>query len=353
MTDRLVDNIRKEHYLLDIFQHTKKAIYVEKAKKIIELVKEIYRHIEPSHFNGRIVVFFDIEGSINFLDDEKEALYDKTILNNSYSNIVFQLQNDEKELPLYWTNTNERDIDTLLATEKNFIAYVFDEKKEFFIVNNHQIEISNNFTCPSIFALQYHYLHEALQDYKTERIKNVSCEHFKKCWNEEKWIYLKNKPEDCMQKSLSEYLKNRVRGINVNREYNLGASKPVDLRVFWREANRAALIEMKWLGQSLKENGEIGTSYSNNRANEGMAQIKKYIDINNADNPITITKGYLVVIDGRRKGISRRKVNSISRSDGFYYRNKELNINDDKKYWETYPNIEKPIRMFVEPICDM
>ena len=25
MTDRLVDNIRKEHYLLDIFQHTKKA----------------------------------------------------------------------------------------------------------------------------------------------------------------------------------------------------------------------------------------------------------------------------------------------------------------------------------------
>lgn len=353
MTDKLVDNIRKEHYLLDIFEHTKNSIYVEKAKNIIEFVKEIYRHIEPSHFNGKIVVFFDLGSSINFLDDKKEELYDKTVLNNSYSNIVFQLQNDERRFPLYWINTAGNIIDTLLATDDNFIAYVFNEKKEFFIVNNHQIEIFNSFTCPSIFALQYHYLYEALQDYKIERIKNVSCEHFKKCWYEEKWIYLKNKPEDCMQKSLSEYLKNRVRGINVNREYNLGASKPVDLRIFWREANRAALIEMKWLGQSLKENGDIGTSYSNSRANEGMTQIKEYIDINNADNPITITKGYLVVIDARRKGISQQKVDTISRINGFYYQNKELIIKDEKKYWETYPNIEEPIRMFVEPICEM
>ena len=354
MTDRLVENIRRENYLLEIFKLTKDNAYVNKAKELVELVKEVFRYIEPSHFNGPIIVFFDLStGKTDFLPNEKEELYDKIILTNPYNNIVIQLKNDENALPNYWVNIEDDTISSLLSKENNFISYVFNEKKEFFIVNNQKIEIANNFSCPSIFALEYHLLQEALQDYKIERVKNVSCEHLKNCWEDNNWIYLKNKPENCMQISLSEFLKSRIRGVKVNREFTLGASKPVDVRVYWREANRAALIELKWMGQSVKEKGEIGTTYSNNRANAGMKQIKEYIDFNNSDNPITITKGYLVVIDARRRNIKSQKVNSINRYDGFYYQNKDLLIEDDKKYWENYPNIENPIRMFVEPICEM
>ena len=353
MTDRLVENIRRENYMLEIFELTNDRNYVDKAKNIIELVKDIFRHIEPSHFDGQLIVFFDISTKINFKDKEKEELYDKAILNTPVSNIIIQLQEDEQRLPLYWVNVDRLETNKLLKINKKFIAYVFENQKEYFIVNSKKIEIQNNHSCPSIFALQYHYLYEALQDYKIERVKNVSCEHLKKCWADNKWIYLKNKPESCMQISLSEFLKSRVRGINVIREYNLGASKPVDVRVFWREANRSALIELKWMGYSLKNNEEIGTNYSNRRGNDGMKQIKEYIDLNRSDSPITITKGYLVVIDARRRNISSVKVDSISRTDGYYYQNKELNIKDDKKYWASYSEIEKPIRMFVEPICEM
>ncbi len=353
MTDRLVENIRRENYLLEIFSVTKDSKYVSVAKNIIEFVKDIYRNIEPSHYSGKIGVFYDFSEELSFLPYSEENFYDKGMLNNNFSSIVFQINNSDGVSPSIWTNIDETDLTNLLKTEKKFISYVFNGDKEYFIVNNQEIPILNKFSCASIFALQYHYLNEALSDFKNDRIRTVSCEHFNKCWDDENWIYLKNKSEDCMQVSLAEFIKSRVRGINVNREYNLNARKPVDVRVFWREANRSALIEMKWMGQSLNKSGDIGTPYSNGRANKGMKQIKEYIDLDRGDSPSVITKGFLVVIDGRRKNINSNKVETISRKNGMYYANKELEISKNKQYWNTYLNIEAPIRMFVEPICEM
>lgn len=353
MSDRLVDIIRKENYIIEIFQHTENAEYVKIAKEIIEFVKEIYRSIEPSHYNGKIIVFKDLKDSVLFEEDLQEKFYDKGILDHSFSSLIFQLKNEDT-LPLIWKNVSDKSISELLDASSDFIAYVYENNEEHFIVNHQKIQIKNKFSCPSIFALQYHYLNEALLYYKNERVKTVSCEHFKKCLADKKWIYFKNKPEKCMQISLNEFLINRIRGIKIAiREYNLGASKPVDVRVYWREANRAALIELKWLGQSLNDSGEIGTSYSNGRANDGMRQIKEYIDLECGDTPSIITKGYLVVVDGRRRNISDNKVSSLSRDDGMHYAGEELNIKEELKYWETFPNIEEPIRMFVEPICEM
>lgn len=350
--DKLVDKIRAEKYLTEILKLTQDDKYVTITYKIIKFIRDVYRYIEPSHFNGQIVVFVDFSMSNSILD-EGEEFYDKAILSNSYNSLIFQIKEQENELPLIWKNVEHNKINNLLKINNNFIAYVFNNKQEYFVVNNSTIDIPNKFSCPSIFALQYHYLNEALLDYKKERIRNTSCEHFRKCFADTNWIYFKNKPENCLQVSLKEFLQTIIRGANVIREYNLGASKPVDVRVFWREANRSALIEVKWIGQSLKEDNSIGTKYSNSRANEGMKQIKEYIDLNSSDSPTIISKGYLMVIDGRRKKIGLNKVDNITRANGFHYENKELEINDDKKYWEKFPNIEKPIRMFVEPICEI
>ncbi len=352
MTNTFVGNSKSGGYLLDIFKITKNTKYVDATQQIAEFVNVIYRNIEPSHFKGRLIVFYNILNTVEFLPKQKEKFYDKGILNNHYNSLIFQIRNSG-ELPLIWKNIEHNIIDDLLTKDDNFIAYFYEDGIECFIVNNQKIQIYNEFSCPSIFALQYHKLNEALLDYKNERVKNASCAHFNKCWADKKWIYLKNKPEDCMQLSLKEFLVSRIRGVDVKREYNIDASKPVDIRVYWKESNRAALIELKWLGQSLGENDSIGTSYTNKRANDGMVQIKEYIDLENSDAPTIITKGYLVVIDGRRRKVSSNKVTSISRENGFYYANQELVISDDKKYWETHSNIEEPIRMFVEPVCEM
>lgn len=342
----------KETYFMDIVKQTGDHKYLSATKKIAVFVKDLYRNIEPTHFNGKIVVFIDFDEERSLLNiSEGAEYYDPSILSHTYDTLIFKLTNNEASLPVVWNN---KDVIDLLNTDSDFIAYVYDgtSDNEYFSVNGNEINILNSFSCPSIYALQYHYLQEALLDYKNNKVRHTSCELLKQCWFDDKRIYLKNKPEECMQISLKEFLSSRIRGINVVREYNLNASKPVDIRVFWKEANRAALIEIKWMGQSVKEDETIGTSYSNGRANDGMSQIKEYIDYDNSDSPDIITKGYLVVIDCRRRNISSEIKHSIDREDGLYYENKELDIQDEKKYWETHPNIEKPLRMFAEPICE-
>ena len=354
MVDKLMDAIYdSQNYMLQISLLTKDAQYIQTAKRIAEFVTDIYRNIEPSHYQGVIIVYVDFSNKLNFKYTDAEIFYDKGMLNNDSNSFIFQLKDSEQEYPSIWVNLETDGIKKLLETKENFIAYVFEDKKEYFIVNKTKIPIVNKFSCPSIFALKYHYVQEALLDYKNDRIRNVSCEHFKKCWYDDNWIYLKNKPEEQMQLSLAEFLKNRIRGIDVRREFNLGASKPVDIRIFWNEANRAALIEIKWLGQSLNKDDKIGTAYTNVRANDGMKQIKEYIDMDKKDGPSIISKGYLVVIDARRRNISKHKVGTITRNDGLHYVDSELNIDDDKQYWTSFPNIEKPVRMFVEPVCEV
>ncbi len=341
-----------QHYLIEIMKRTGEVEYVNSAKRISEFVKDIYRNIEPTHFSGRIVVYRDFDEQRNLLNESDGVkYYDPSILNHSYDTLVFELFDNESDLPIIWSNIQ---IGDLLTTSNNFIAYIYDgsAKNEYFLINGNEVNVQNSFSCPSIYALQYHDLQEALLDYQKNKVRYTSCELFKQCWFDDKRIYLKNKPEECMQKSLKEFLSSRIRGVNVVREYNLNASKPVDIRVFWKEANRAALIEVKWMGRSVKEDNTIGVSYSNSSANKGMKQIKEYIDLDNSDSPDIITKGYLVVIDCRRRNISVEIKNSINRADGLYYKNKELDIKDKKKYWETHPNIEKPLRMFAEPVCE-
>ncbi len=350
MSDKLVELVREEDYLLRVFSLTKNSTYTNLTKELIKFISNIYRIIEPSHINGKIVAFYKLTDEIIITDPSGLEFYDPSILNHSFNSYIFQLFQNEK-LPLIYQNVTDELILELLS-KQSLIAYYFHNGVEAIYVNGEKVGIVNKYSCPSIFALQYHFLNEAIVRFRTERIRKISCEHFRTCWADTKYIYFINKPENSIQLSISEYLKNSLRGVDIVREYNLNASKPVDLRVFWREANRAALIEVKLMGRSVKPDGDINAyEYGNERANEGMRQIKEYIDFVNSDSPSVISKGYLVVVDGRRRGVSP-KVESISLANGLYYSEIELEIDEDKRYFLTHPNIERPIRMFAEPICD-
>lgn len=351
MSDKLVNLVREEDYLLQVFSKTKNAVYTNLTKEIVKFVSNIFRVIEPSHTDGKVVIIYNIADE-NILANEGIKFYDDSILNHHFSSLTFQLFQTDGNLPKLFQNLDDATIADILSKE-NTIAYYYNNSEEYIYVNGEPIKIVNKYSSPSIFALQYHFLNEALHIYKNDRIKKVSCEHFKNCWGEPKYIYFINKPEDSIQLSISEYLKNTLRGVDVVREYNVNASKPVDIRVFWREANRAALIEVKLMGRSFKTNGtDINDyEYDNKRANEGMVQIKEYIDKVDQDSPNVINKGYLVVVDGRRNNIYP-KVASVSVANGMHFANKDLEIDVANRFYTNHKNVQEPIRMFAEPICD-
>lgn len=350
MSDKLVRKVREENYVIQVFNETKDSRYVKLTTEIVKFVQDIYRHIEPSHFSGEVIAFYKVDDSLFFDSKESLKFYDSAVLNNDFKRITFQLFQCD-DLPQFYNNINDDELKALLASEE-YVAYIFNSDGEHFYVNGIKIKVRNDYSCPSIFALQYHYLNEELLRFKNDSVRKVSSQHFKSCWADLNYIYWVNNPEDSIQLTLAEYLRDSLRGVNVVREYNLGASKPVDVRVFWREANRAALIEVKLMGRSMKKNSnEINSyEYTNVRANDGMKQIKEYIGLGDSDSPNVITKGYLVVVDGRRNNVGK-KVDSVSMADGFHYANVELNVDEELQFYNTHNNIEKPIRMFAEPLC--
>lgn len=343
----LVDKIRKETYLLDIYKaFDNNSAISHLTAKLTKAVQDIYRYLEPSHFDGKLIIYMALENE-NVLDEEDATIiYDKNFLiDKSSKDIVLQITSDDRLL--LWENIDVTDI----FDNRNALFYCYENKKEYFYANTKKIEIVNPFICSSIYSLQYHFLKEALDKYKIDKILHSSCEKFEGCWYDGKHIFFKSGPEKTIQESLAQYLSISLRGVDTVREYTLGASKPVDVRVYWKEANRAALIELKWLGKTMNDNGTLSVNYTNSRATEGLKQLKEYLDLEAQDTPTCITKGYLVVIDGRRRRAGA-DTTEISCSDGLHYQNKELDIPEENRYFESIKNFEKPIRMFTRPICN-
>lgn len=345
-----VDKIRKETYPINIYEAFSDAKERQKdssilTRTLVKTVQEIYRYLEPGHFKGKLLVCIMFDDEFILEKSEGNLVYEKNILTDKLSEtIVLQIARNE-ELFL-WEGVSIEEI----VKKNNALFYYYESGKENFFANNKKIDVPNSFHSSSIFSLQYHYLSEALESYNSERVSKSSCVLFQKCWYDKNRIFFKAKPEADMQESLKEYLSSRLRGVDVVREYTLATSKQVDIRVSWKEANRAALIEIKWLGKSKNSDNKIATEYTNSRALDGLEQLKEYIDYSQQDSPGCITKGYLVVIDGRRKG-TVNKTRSINEENGLYYQGRELDIPEEKEYYNRIMSFEKPLRMFVWPIC--
>jgi hypothetical protein len=80
----------------------------------------------------------------------------------------------------------------------------------------------------------------------------------------------------------------------------------------------------------------------------GAKQLADYLDMNKTQAPLHITKGYYVIIDGRRRGL-KPDTSSIASEDGLHYLDVEIDF--DVRYDETREDFEKPFRMFAEPKC--
>jgi len=320
-------------------------------------LKDIYRYLEPSFFKGDIFVCKDFNDKTCYDEAKGIRLYDKNVLlNYSDSLMIIQVFNENSRM-LLW---KDQDPDKLLKRKKTLV-YHFKANKECFFANGTKIDVTIH-DRGSRFADQFINLSRDLHEYSASKIRKSSCSHFFQSWAEDDRIFFRgggsgsNIPEKFMQLSLHEFLSSVSRGISISplREYNTMGNeakpKPVDIMIQWREANRIALIEVKFIGIVKKDSD--GSIYENgdSRVNEGMRQLKDYFDRAATDNPRTLIKSYLVVIDGRRNNVTVA-TRTINVADGMHYENKELVIDEDKQFYKTMCNFEEPIRMFAEPIC--
>jgi hypothetical protein len=151
-----------------------------------------------------------------------------------------------------------------------------------------------------------------------------------------------------MRQSLANFLAARLDASHeVREEQGVDESHPVDVKVTRLFSNRLAIIEIKWLGDS-RDRNHITVRYRDSRALEGAKQLADYLDMNRASAPNQVTRGYLVVIDARRRGLAETTT-SISRTEGMHYR--DIEIEYAVHHDQLRDDFEKPLRMFAEPVC--
>ncbi|WP_126245014.1 hypothetical protein [Chitinophaga rhizosphaerae] len=203
-------------------------------------------------------------------------------------------------------------------------------------------DISSYFAFPTFRSLE-----NAFQHYYLARARKSTCPFLKQAWIDEKQIFFSPKPEEKMRKSLYDFLSLSVRA-EVREEQNVNDTEPVDIKITWGFSSHIALIEIKWLGKSIERTGgeKFNQIYTDSRAKSGAKQLADYLDQNKLNTSRNVTKGYLVVFDGRRWQTSITTTD-LDRNNGYHFENKEVNFDPD--YTAQRSDFAKPTRFFMEP----
>ena len=197
-------------------------------------------------------------------------------------------------------------------------------------------------------------LEDALDFYATGLAARSTCKILRTAWAqgaEGRRLVLVNHPEVILRESLAQHLRSTLRDsklVRVNEEQNVSETEPVDIEVTWSLTSQIALIEIKWLGRCLNEGGDdlAGTRYSDWRARQGAVQLREYLDDFRERTPGHEIKGYLVVFDARRRGVTTWEPGDVSPANAWYYRDKLIEFED------TIPEREDfmpPRRIYLEP----
>ena len=120
-----------------------------------------------------------------------------------------------------------------------------------------------------------------------------------------------------------------VGDVEARPQQNFDESHPFDVKVTWLFTNRHAIIEIKSLRKSVRASRE-STSYTDSMGPQ-PAQVNSpdYLYKYRFHVPQKINRGYLVVIDARRRGVTEART-TINKEDGMYYEHREIAY--DPKY---------------------
>lgn len=230
------------------------------------------------------------------------------------------------------------------------VVYSFTDG-DYFVLRGELERVPNPTGFPSAFGVPtFVDLNEALEFYGVNLARYSTCHILRQCWFDDRRCYLINRPEAVMRRSLAQHLRSTLRShelVELREEQNVDETRPVDIKVVWSLTNRLALIEVKWMGNSVNKRGDApGMRYTGNRAREGAQQLNDYLDSNVQHAPQHVTRGYLVVFDARRRGLNDLEAKP-THQDARYYSNQEVNFNP--KFHLLRADFAPPIRFFLEP----
>jgi hypothetical protein len=316
---------------------------------LLDGVRRIYKFVDPEQCGTSFVVFKAIDDAAELLPKGRsiELKTGGDFAQRIGRDCIVQVR--ENGAFLLWTGIAADP--TSLST--NAVVYQLANSSERIIAKSKVNEIPKLVSSyVSMFAIPaYSDLRSALDHYRTRMVRRSSCQLLKDVWVDENRLFIRDdKPESVMRKSLTQHLKSTLRGdVEVRPEQVVDESHPVDIKVTFLFANRLALIEIKWLGNSIKaDRSGFTAEHRDARAKSGAKQLAEYLDANAIQAPENISRGFLVVIDARRQGLDLQ-TKIINKAKGLYFADKEIAYDPD--YHVTREDFESPMRMFVEPVC--
>jgi hypothetical protein len=315
----------------------------ESLRNVVTAVRRLYHIFDPSYCEGRIIVFQVVDPQNRVQHEGSDVIEARLQRDLRQGAIIEVLHNGGVRFVADQTLTPEVLSETAVvyeyaAGEERFVAN-FDSRRVPNVVRGNQ----SSFALPAFVSVK-----DALHVYAENFVRQSQCRVFSGVWYDDRRLWLRAKPEKTMRQSLEQFLRGRLRA-QVMPEQNVDESHPVDIRVAFDLPKRLALIEIKWLGQSRQGDGVVATAYTEVRARKGADQLAGYLEAQHAQTPDVALRGYLVVIDARRRNLAETST-TISHEDGLYYAAREITY--DPECHKTRIDFEVPFRMFAEPVCE-
>jgi hypothetical protein len=319
----------------------------EALRDLLQFLIELYTHLDPEIISGTLYVVRRVGAAAPSDVDE----YVRGTLVGTFRSID-RLPTSVPSVTLIdiyegtyrvWENGELDD----MKISDSALVYRYSARQEELIVRGAARTIRNPAPIhASVYSRPtFSSLREALLDYRDRMVRTSFCYSLRDAWEDDRRLFFRPKPEWRMRRSLHHYLNVALRDAEVRPEQVVDESHPVDLKVTWTPTTREAIIEIKWLGMS-REGGKITVRHTESRAREGAKQLAEYLTLNHQSAPHRTARGYLVVIDARRRGLTSTTT-VLPRSSAMHYAAKDINYNPE--YHNLRDDFDPPIRMFAEP----
>lgn len=330
---------------LKVLLNTVKLIYQQCPPEQLPGTLTVVRSLDASPLNPAIAAFGTPAPAVDYAELGRKLL---TCPHDGHAVVEVSADNSLRLVSL----ANDLDLKSLA---QGAIVYRFDTTAERILAGAYEGFVKpvsplllSNFAVPT-----FHTLEEAFR-YYGRFIEETKCRILKDVWEggvDGPRLVFVNKPEARMRDSLAQTLDLLLRNATVKPEQNTDETKPVDIRVNWFGSTAIALIEIKWLGMATAKVATADsegtfTEYSASRAQTGAHQLADYLDreVRHADTLAPI--GYLVVFDGRRKGVKDAQ-GPISEVDALAFEKAEIALNPDLA--SQRPDFAEPVRFFMRP----
>lgn len=317
----------------------------EIVRALIEVVRRVHRAITTERLSGRLAIVRVLDGQDFWVNEPSAYFEDFASLTTYYDGQGPLLLKTEGIGVRVWK------VEFSAPEGREYVLYEYVQPhEEYLSCHKAAHAVPRIETSPSYFGAPYfRLLRAALEEYGRVWARESQCEIFATSWFDERRTLFKAGPEYIMRRSLQRFLRSHLRDCNhvqIMPEQNVDETRPVDIKVVWATYNRVALIEIKWIGKSASQDGTSMVSWADARAKSGAAQLAQYLDLYHLQQPDEEARGYLVVYDGRRRGVQNPPV-ALSAQQALYYRNREIAY--DKSIVARL-DFDPPHRFFCEPV---